>query len=257
LILDAKTRQTRLLQGENLPLGVREGEVYRQRSAPLAPGDTLLLFSDGITDARDAAGRVFGLERLEECVRQHAALEPSDLIEAVNGAVREFSGLSKPSDDQTSVAIRVDQAALPVWHGEAELRSDLGELARVRAFVRAFCRDAPGQPLDAAAVAALELAVNEAASNIMKHAYAGDRDQPIRIDADAYVDRVSVRLRHVGSPFQPERAKEPTFNGTRESGFGTFIITSSVDDARYYRDASGRNCVALIKKRIQPAAEAV
>lgn len=257
LVLDASSARTRLIHGENLPLGVREGEVYRQLSVPLSPGDTLLLYSDGITDARSATGEVFGLERLEQCVQAHAALDPDALIEAVNAAVSEFSGGRTPSDDQTSVAIRVDAAALPLRHGDAEHRSDLRELARVREFVRAFCQNAPGLPLDSAATAELELAVNEAASNIMKHAYAGYQDQPIRIDADAYADRISVRLRHVGSPFEPQRAPEPPLNATRESGFGTFIIARSVDEVRYYRDASGRNCVALVKRRKQAATEAI
>lgn len=241
----------KLLHGDNLPLGIREGEMYRQVSVPLAPGDTLLMFSDGITDARDSSGQSFGLERLERLVEQHAALGPAELTDALARAVQDFSAGRRPGDDQTCVAIHIDGTALPLWHGEVEIRSDLKELVRARAFVRGFCRDLPGQPLDETEIAALELAVNEAASNVMKHAYACHGDQPIQIDADAYADRVSVRLRHVGSPFQPEAVQQPVFNGTRESGFGAFMIARSVDDVRYYRDATGRNCVALVKNRKQ------
>jgi anti-sigma regulatory factor (Ser/Thr protein kinase) len=90
----------------------------------------------------------------------------------------------------------------------------------------------------------------------MKHAYAGDRDQLIRIEGDAFTDRVAVRLRHLGSPFSPDAVPAPEFNGSRDSGFGAYIIASSVDEVKYYRDASGRNCVALFKKhRSRPAAE--
>jgi PAS domain S-box-containing protein len=256
IIVTTATGETRLLQGSNLPLGVREGEIYEQLTVPLAPGDTLLLFSDGITDARDDAGQNFGLERLLALVKGRGALDPGALLGAIGEAVRRFSSRARPSDDQTSVALHVETTLLPLLHTELELRSDLAELGRAREFVRTFCVSVPGQPLDADAIAALELATNEAASNIMKHAYAGDRDQLIRIEGDAFADRVAVRLRHLGSPFSPDTVPAPDFNGSRESGFGAYIIASSVDEVKYYRDASGRNCVALFKKRrSRPAAE--
>jgi sigma-B regulation protein RsbU (phosphoserine phosphatase) len=247
ILLRERTGEVLSLHGQNLPLGVREGEPYEQFSVPLDPGDTLLLFSDGITEARDAQGNGFGVERLEQCVKEHARLGPGELIAAVSRAVRSFSGNARPSDDQTSVAIHVETTLLPVVHAELELRSDLTELGRARDFVRTFCRGVPGRLLDDDAIAALELATNEATSNIMKHAYSGDPDQLIRIDADAFENRVSVRLRHLGSPFTPGQVPAPAFNGSRESGFGAYIIESSVDEVKYYRDANGMNCVALFK----------
>jgi sigma-B regulation protein RsbU (phosphoserine phosphatase) len=248
IILRGQTGETRLLQGNNLPLGVREGEIYEQVSVQLMPGDTLLLFSDGITDARDDMGTSFGLERLEHCVKEHGALDPRELIAAVGAAVHAFSSQPRPRDDQTSVALHVETTRLPLVHSELEVRSDLKELGHAREFVRTFCRAVPGTPLNDDAIADLELATNEAVSNIMKHAYAGDPDQLIRIEGDAFHDRVSIRLRHVGSPFLPEAAPAPQFNGSRESGFGAFIIASSVDEVKYYRDAIGRHCVALFKR---------
>ena len=66
--LHGKTGLCEMLHGDNLPLGVREGEIYDQISVPFEPGDLLLLYSDGITEARNPAGELFGVERLEECV---------------------------------------------------------------------------------------------------------------------------------------------------------------------------------------------
>jgi phosphoserine phosphatase RsbU/P len=249
ILLHGGSGDTQLLRGDNLPLGVREGELYQQRSIPLEPGDTLLLFSDGITDARNATGMDFGFEQLERLVKENGRLAPGALIEAVGNALSAFSGNARPSDDQTSVAIQVESTTrLSLMHDELELRSNLGELGRARDFVRHFCAQISAAPLDAAAVAELELAANEAVSNIMKHAYSGESDQLIRIEADAFADGVSVRLRHLGSPFSPETAPAPQFDGSRESGFGMYIIRSSVDEVKYYRDANGRSCIALFKK---------
>jgi len=132
-------------------------------------------------------------------------------------------------------------------HAETEITSDLGELRHAREFVREFCRKAPGPPLDEERLGSLELAVNEAASNIMKHAYHGRVDQPIHLEGEAWPESISIRLHHLGDPFDPSMA--PVLDDTRESGRGAYIISQSVDQVRYYRDERGRNCVALTKDR--------
>jgi serine phosphatase RsbU (regulator of sigma subunit) len=98
-----------ILNGDNLPLGVHPGEIYNQVSVPFDPGDLLLFFSDGITEARNPAGEFFSTERLVEYVRAHAELEPAALVEAIRKAVFEFSAYARLNDDLTSVAIRVEE----------------------------------------------------------------------------------------------------------------------------------------------------
>jgi phosphoserine phosphatase RsbU/P len=237
----ARTGQCRVLHGDNLPLGVREGESYDQISVPFEVGDLFLFYSDGITEARNSAGDLFGLERLEECVRRAGELEPEALVEGIRKAVAAFSGSDRLSDDLTCVVVRA------VAHAEIDIRSDLRELRRAREFVSAFCRTVPGTPLGLDSVSALELAVHEAASNIIKHAYHGRTDEWIHVDGEAFPGQVSIRLHHRGEPFEPGAVPPPAFDGSRESGFGTYIISRSVDDVRYYRDESGRSCIALVK----------
>jgi anti-sigma regulatory factor (Ser/Thr protein kinase) len=69
------------------------------------------------------------------------------------------------------------------------------------------------------------------------------------VEAEAFPDHVSIRLHHFGDPFDPSEAPPPPLDGSRDSGFGAYIITRSVDEVRYYRDERGRNCVALVKFR--------
>ena len=98
-----------VVNGDNLPLGVRPGEIYTQVSVAIEPGDLLLFFSDGITEARNKAGEFFTAERLVEYVRSHSGLEPEVLVEAIRAEVFEFSAHAPLSDDLTSVAIRVEE----------------------------------------------------------------------------------------------------------------------------------------------------
>jgi phosphoserine phosphatase RsbU/P len=237
----AGTGLCQVLHGDNLPLGVSEGEIYDQISVPFELGDLFLFYSDGITEARNGGGDLFGVERLEECVRRAGELEPEALVEGIRKAVAAFSGSNRLSDDLTCVVVRA------VAHAEMDLRSDLRELRRAREFVTAFCREVPGPPLGADSVSALELAVHEAGSNIIKHAYHGRTDEWIHVEGEAFPGQVSIRLRHRGEEFNPLAVPPPAFDGSRESGFGTYIISRSVDDVRYYRDESGRSCIALVK----------
>jgi len=237
----ARTGGCEVLHGDNLPLGISVGEIYQQIRVPFEPGDLLLFYSDGITEARNPAGELFGVERLEECVRCGSELDPWALVETIRAAVAAFSGSERLADDLTSVAVRA------LARATIEIRSDLQELRRARAFVREFCREVPGSPLDPDSVGALELAVHEAATNIIKHAYHGRADRWIHLDGEAFPGHVSIRLHHTGDPFEPAAVPPPAFDGSRESGFGAYIISRSVDEVRYYRDARGESCVTLVK----------
>jgi PAS domain S-box-containing protein len=246
--LHGETGRCEMVYGENLPLGIREGEIFNQISVPFEPGDLLLFYSDGVTEARNASGELFGIDRLLNCVTANSKLDPEAFVDTIRNATLAFSGSSRLSDDLTCVVIKIEEPERAVAHAELQIRSDLKELRRVRQFVRLFCRDL-AEPLDEDSVAKLELAVNEAASNIMRHAYEGRTDELIEIDAAAFPSQVSVRLHHLGDPFDPSTISPPALDGSQESGFGIYLITRSVDEARYYRDERGRNCVALVKVR--------
>ena len=245
----ARTGECNSLRGDNLPLGVREGDIYDQISVPFEPGDLLLFYSDGITEARNPAGELFGVERLEDYIRVHGALDPEVLVEGIRKAVSSFSGVERQVDDLTSVAIRVEERQMPIARSEIDLDSDLRQLRKARAFVRSFCSGLASAALDDDSVAALELAVSEAASNIMQHAYHGRAGQRIHVEAEAFPSQVAIRLHHFGDPFNPSAIPPPPFDGSRDCGFGAYIISRSVDQVRYYRDDRGQNCVLLIKFR--------
>ena len=245
----ASTQTCAMLQGMNLPLGVSEREIYDQVRVSLEPGDVLLFYSDGLTETRDVDGELFGIERLAECVRTHGHLDPEALIDQIRQAAVAFSKSETFGDDLTCVAVKIENRELPLARSEVEISSDLNELSRARAFVRDVCAAIAELALDEEAVSQLELAVTEAASNIMRHAYRGRTDQRIQLDAEVFPDRLLLRLHHLGETFDPNAVSSPTFDGTQEGGFGMFIIGRSVDEVKYSRDERGRNCISMVKKR--------
>jgi PAS domain S-box-containing protein len=247
IIRRQRTGLTEVLHGDNLPLGVREGEIYNQFSLECESGDLLLFFSDGVTEARNPAGELFGVERLQDCVRISSHLAPTAMVEKIRQAVVGFCGSDQLNDDLTSVVIRLEQVTVPLAQAELEIHSDLQQLHRAREFVRSFCSGLPVPLLDEEAVGAMELAVDEAASNVMKHAYRGVSDRRIYLRAEAFPERIMVQLRDDGDPFDPATGSPTVPDGARESGAGLYILRHSVDQVTYRRDKCGRNCLTLVK----------
>ena len=237
-----------IVHGQDLPLGVREGEIYDQLVVPFSIGDVAVLFSDGVTDARDDQGEFFGIERLVACVRQHVASGPAAVVEGVRAAVTMFAGSRALADDMTCVVVRMIPHELPRAHATLELRSELCELRRAREAVTTFCSTLSPPPTEET-TAALALAIDEAASNVIKHAYGGREDQQIQLRLEAFEDRVAARLRYLGAPFDPSLVPAPALDGSRESGFGVYLIAHSVDRVRYYRDDLERSCIHFEKHR--------
>jgi sigma-B regulation protein RsbU (phosphoserine phosphatase) len=90
----------------NLPLGLFEDQEYQQATQVLHPGDRLILYTDGITDATDPAGRMFGLGRLDETLAS-CHHDASDLIGAVLDALARFTAGEPAADDRTLLVAKV------------------------------------------------------------------------------------------------------------------------------------------------------
>ena len=88
-------------------LGPFEAPHFAEDTVTVYSGDTLVLFSDGITDATNEAGDDFGETRLMECVVPHWVDPIRTILESIFTCVRDFSGEVPPNDDQTAVVVRV------------------------------------------------------------------------------------------------------------------------------------------------------
>jgi sigma-B regulation protein RsbU (phosphoserine phosphatase) len=87
-------------------LGVVPDAVYQTGRLSLAPGEMLYLFTDGVTEASNAADELFAQDRLEAVLRAAAGRSSAETVKSVTEAVREFVGSTLPSDDITMMAVR-------------------------------------------------------------------------------------------------------------------------------------------------------
>src|SRR5690606_9254007 len=92
---------------QGIAVGIEEDMPYVQKTLYLKPGDRLYLCTDGITEAFNPEGRVFGEERLAGLLRAQDPDAPLDvLIDAVIADVRAFEDGTDPTDDVTSLCLR-------------------------------------------------------------------------------------------------------------------------------------------------------
>ncbi len=133
---------------------------------------------------------------------------------------------------------------------ELSVEARLENLARIRAFVAEACRQA-GAPAETCS--ALTLAVDEACTNIIEHAYDGTAGGAIEIAVESLGEELRVTLRDRGRPFDPAAVPRPDLSADWKErpigGLGWHLIRASVDDVDYGPDPGGGNRLILVKRR--------
>jgi serine phosphatase RsbU (regulator of sigma subunit) len=87
-------------------VGLFETATYEDEAVKLAPGDWLVVYSDGVSEALSAAGDEYGESRIVSVVQDNASLEPPQLLEALFANVRDFAKGAAQSDDITAMVLR-------------------------------------------------------------------------------------------------------------------------------------------------------
>jgi sigma-B regulation protein RsbU (phosphoserine phosphatase) len=95
------------VRAEGFPLGMFPNVKYEEFSISTQPGDSIVFFSDGIVDAQNAKGDLFGDERLNSVVKKNQQRSPSKLADAIFGEVGKFQTGTERFDDETVVVLRV------------------------------------------------------------------------------------------------------------------------------------------------------
>ncbi len=93
------------LAATSMPLGLVHGTPFRTETLRLQPGDKLVLYSDGVTEASNPAGEFFGIERLRDAVRAARGRTCAEMYRTVMANVREFIGNTDQHDDLTLVVV--------------------------------------------------------------------------------------------------------------------------------------------------------
>lgn len=97
----------RALEASGLPIGIEPATPYLEQELPIEPGDRLLLYSDGMTDAEDAHGREFGIEGLLREAQATRSLPLDEAIASIVRSVEQWCDAGGPKDDLSLVALEL------------------------------------------------------------------------------------------------------------------------------------------------------
>jgi len=102
----AATNTVAELAARGIVLGAFDEITLAEERVDLAPGDVLVLYTDGVTDAVNPNGELFGEARLMQVIAGHARGPAADLLRAITAALEAFIGDGEPADDVTCVVVR-------------------------------------------------------------------------------------------------------------------------------------------------------
>lgn len=142
-----------------------------------------------------------------------------------------------------------DLSSRPLIHSKT-FPGRFDSLAKIAEFV---ARSATMAGLEPAAVYAVEMAVDEACTNIIEHAYGGEGRGEIECSCQINSDGLTVRLRDYGRPFDPDSVPEPDIYADleerREGGLGLFLIRKLMDEVHFEFTPDAGNILTMIKRQ--------
>jgi sigma-B regulation protein RsbU (phosphoserine phosphatase) len=249
IIIEPSTVTIELLNAKpNLPIGIFEDFSYEMQEMYFGKNGTLFLYTDGLTEAKNAQKKLLGREHVMELVAAASATDPKAMVESVIDQCRKFVGNTEQSDDLTLLAISyMPREEQYILDETLTLPNDVKEVATLSTFVKGvMARLNIGKPL----VSKLRLAVEEAVVNVMEYAYpAGTKgDVSIRVTSDGEWLRFVISDR--GISFNPtEASKADTTLSAEErpvGGLGIRLVRELMDSINYER-TDGMNVLTLTK----------
>jgi len=109
LLYDSNTGEFDELKGHGLVLGVDHTFEYDEFNRTLAPGQIVLIGTDGIWEMYNESGEMFGKNRLKEIIQMNASSTAKEIIAAIYDALNRYRGTKQPEDDITMVVIKVQR----------------------------------------------------------------------------------------------------------------------------------------------------
>jgi serine phosphatase RsbU (regulator of sigma subunit)/anti-sigma regulatory factor (Ser/Thr protein kinase) len=238
------------MRATGMPLGLLPGMDYEEKEATLAPGESLLLYSDGLVEAHDPRRGMFGFPRLQGLMGEHPGGE--GLVPFLLEELERFTGPGwEQEDDVTMVTLQrahgspngermLDRFSVPSQPGNE--RQAMERVAAVAAEL----------PLPPGNVDRLKTAVAEATMNAMEHGNQYQADVPVEIEVAADQVALFVRVTDKGGDKPIPEAQTPDLLAKLDGlqsprGWGLFLIEKMVDEMRTHSE-DGQHTIELVMR---------
>ncbi len=232
-------------------LGVVEQSPYASARMVLGPGDSLLLYTDGVTEAMDPSDTLYSDQRLERFLASNRGSSPRQIIGDLVSDVRHFASEAPQSDDITVLALLYFGTTKKIGEElEIKLNNKVSELERFNHTLTEFGQH---HGLAPRLVHDLNLALEEILTNIISYGYPDNREHEIKVRLSVQPGEVKAEVEDDGQPFNPLEASEPdTAQSLQErkiGGLGIHLVRKLMDGLEYQRQ-EGKNRL-LMKKNLR------
>ena len=232
----------------NLPLGVMPDMVFQEQQMIFFQDDALYLYTDGISEAENPRQELFGTERMMEVLSKRCTAEEE--MEAMKAAIAAFVEDAPQSDDITMLFIHYleDNTQNNDMARHLILHNDIQQIPQLAEFVETIAEE---KHLDQAMAMSLNLALEEAVTNVILYAYPDGIDGLVDIEVFIREDCLEFILSDSGKPFDPTAAPEADITlGVEDrsiGGLGIYLVRNIMDTVSY-RYENGKNILTMIKK---------
>ncbi len=243
-ILDGPVEELSVMP--NLPLGVKADMVYREQEVTLSAGSTLFLYTDGLTEAENASHELFGTKRAKDLLSSGVSAESNQ--ESIIDGVTAFVGDAEHSDDLTLLIIRyMGNEDNKVKERRLVLHNDIQQIPQLAEFILTIAEE---KHLNQSLSMSLNLALEEAVTNVILYAYPKGADGLVTIEAILREKSLDFIVSDSGRPFDPTAVPEvDTDKGLDErpiGGLGIHLVRSIMDEVHYKR-TDEKNILSMTK----------
>jgi sigma-B regulation protein RsbU (phosphoserine phosphatase) len=236
-------------------IGIDAAAAYELREGFIAPGDTLVLFTDGVTEAAAEDGSLFGVERLSALLRDRSLDDPATLVKRIVDTVAAHASGFHASDDLTVMAVgwrppdvvtrREGESIHWLITPEVSVSGVLETQKRLHAILAA--RD-----VEPARIGDVELIVEELLANIVRAAESEAADVRWSVDCALTPAEIVLTIRDDGREFDPLVFESASIDvdiaERRIGGLGIPLVRQLADACRYSR-VDGANVLELRLRR--------
>ena len=220
---------------------------YRDYEIHLDPGDTLFIYTDGVTEATNEDNTLFGTERLLDTLNEVRTGSSRDILNHVHESISNFVLDAPQFDDITMLSLRYNGGGIDMK--ELTVRAGVEKLDEVNDFVS---RTLEAYSCPMKVLMQISLAVEEIFVNIANYAYAAEGgNATIRAGIEKDTNMAVITFVDRGRPYDPTAKADPDITLSAEEraigGLGIFMVKKTMDEVSYSY-TNGCNVLTMKKK---------
>ena len=220
----------------NLAMGLWQGFEYQDQECQIEKGTKIFLYTDGVNEAENIDKVLFGEDKMLEILSKQKTRNPQEVIEMMLNEIKCHTDGAEQNDDITMLCCSYILDGNDDTSKELVMRNNIADIALMSEFVENLC-DENQLPMDVCFN--LNLALEEAVSNVIKYAYPENEEHEIILKVNKKDNGFIFELTDTGTPFDPTKKEDADVTLSAEErpigGLGIFLIKKIMRAVEYKR----------------------